>query len=524
MNAATAPQSVQHSKVDSCQSINCRLLLSGLRLNDSINLCLRILEIIMVANLEASLISLPSELILHIAKFLRRQRDISRLSRTHRRLHILLTDLLLEVNITRGRSSALLWAARNNHYRLARRLVKLGSEVQNPDKTLYWGTPLDYAVLQKNQEICNLLLNAGADPTRLLMGSSPLEVALIIKDEKIAQAMIDRMGSVDAIITQDGKTALHIACKMRLSNTVKYLLKAGADVNFVGKTRDQESPLRTLFYQERLDDNALGLLKYILDSGAQLDASTHSLAIRHGDARVRYLFSGRTCIVSDEDIGKPRVEEESTDETEEASTLIHFFRNLSRREAKVELDVGITDDSHFPLLNDHCHQLPEVNDVWKDPNIERVLANLAFHEDEIEAPSQEQAPVVDVEPFPELPGIRKHANADVDQFWAQFKQTKESEYHAYEVGKCDSRAVTSIQPCATSPKVFTTDPFPRLSSHPKHAKNASPAVWASFRKRGGLSESRDAPLAMAGLGAVLTPGKEIKRGPGKKKQWNKLQL
>ncbi|KAF2790560.1 hypothetical protein K505DRAFT_195796, partial [Melanomma pulvis-pyrius CBS 109.77] len=61
-----------------------------------------------------------------IADFADSEGDISRLSRTNRRLQAILSDYLLQHNIKYKESSALIWAAKKNFHNMARNLVRFG--------------------------------------------------------------------------------------------------------------------------------------------------------------------------------------------------------------------------------------------------------------------------------------------------------------------------------------------------------------------------------------------------------------
>ncbi|KAF2473624.1 ankyrin [Lindgomyces ingoldianus] len=275
-------------------------------------------------SMTANLVNLPTELLLDIADILQDQRSISRLSRTSRRLHHILTDYLLKYNILEKGNTAILWAAQNGFVELARRLVALGANVNTYHLWDRWNTPLFLATKQANFSMTMLLLDAGASltlypnwyrntpvMTKFLLNagaSSPLYsrwhwnvlvMALFHNCEGVARTLLSRLDSFDELVDHQGRTALHFACIYKCPNVVRYLLQAGSDVNkkanFISAT---PTPLQSLLKvgvhgrDERGPDNkTFQILMILLEYGAKVDDTACDLGARNTDPRVRLLLS-----------------------------------------------------------------------------------------------------------------------------------------------------------------------------------------------------------------------------------------
>lgn len=78
---------------------------------------------------QTTFLDLPNELVLEVANHVDSQAQLSRMSRTSRRLHQILTSELLRLNIRDDGSSAALWAFRNNHVEMLSRLHSYGANL-----------------------------------------------------------------------------------------------------------------------------------------------------------------------------------------------------------------------------------------------------------------------------------------------------------------------------------------------------------------------------------------------------------
>ena len=111
-------------------------------------------------------------------------------------------------------------------------LIKYGADVNAVNKS--GKTPLLLSCFYGQQDSVKLLLGAGADPTISdEQGFSCLHAAVDGRCNKaMLQTLIDHGAHTDAK-RQDGTTALLAACRTGQSESVMFLLEAGADVNIV---------------------------------------------------------------------------------------------------------------------------------------------------------------------------------------------------------------------------------------------------------------------------------------------------
>ncbi|KAJ3476421.1 hypothetical protein NLG97_g9133 [Lecanicillium saksenae] len=131
------------------------------------------------------LIKLPSEILLEIAACLCDSGDISRLSRSNKRLYELLDDFLYKYDSIlrhtadysdgqadrQGESDALAWAAWNANFTVTRKAIKAGAdcnaEVESYHDALqesdisWWPTPMNFAILSGNTEMASRIIEHG---------------------------------------------------------------------------------------------------------------------------------------------------------------------------------------------------------------------------------------------------------------------------------------------------------------------------------------------------------------------------
>ncbi|KAM4735590.1 B-cell lymphoma 3 protein homolog [Anableps anableps] len=93
-------------------------------------------------------------------------------------------------------------------------------------------TPLHLAVLQGQQDLAKMLLDAGADINAMDIksGQSPLMHAVEINNADMVHFLIENGCDVNSQ-SYSGNTALHIACGRGQVETVRLLLKSGADTS-----------------------------------------------------------------------------------------------------------------------------------------------------------------------------------------------------------------------------------------------------------------------------------------------------
>lgn len=112
---------------------------------------------------------------------------------------------------------------------ILRLLLERGADV-DAKAANYWGeTPLFSAVRGSYAEAVKLLLDHGADATRINhLGESLLHLNAGTWDEKVTQMLVDAGAPLESKDRQ-GRTALHLAAHNNKLEVVKTLLQAGAD-------------------------------------------------------------------------------------------------------------------------------------------------------------------------------------------------------------------------------------------------------------------------------------------------------
>lgn len=255
------------------------------------------------------LLDLASELILSIANFADSEHDISRLSRTSKRLQAVLSNYLLQHNIKFEESSALIWAAKKNRHNLARNLLQFGADINT---IVRMESPLYAASAAGNIEMVKIFLDAGADVekrTPYYNEAKPLTVAMEEEHLAVCHLLITRSteinGPARSTISQPSDTALHVAALGCLSTVVRHLLERGAEVNPEGIGHRQLFPLQCALGKnsQAHPDRILQCVLLLLEYGADIDVtggilghfwpSSRSLGQEHADPRIRALFSRR---------------------------------------------------------------------------------------------------------------------------------------------------------------------------------------------------------------------------------------
>jgi len=206
-----------------------------------------------------ALLALPNELVTQVAQFLPTEADLSRFSRTCRRLQAPVGVVLYRRN--RESNTALTWAARKNIPTIFQHAVNAGTRISESKapllfdaalrghvrvlKTLLsmyklesfvWdcmaSTPLIVAIQNGHTDVVRVLLEHGADPllpSRFDRGETPLHtVARYPREVDIAAMLVNASSDIAPRQRPDG-TPLHLAARSGHVRMVEMLLDRGAD-------------------------------------------------------------------------------------------------------------------------------------------------------------------------------------------------------------------------------------------------------------------------------------------------------
>ncbi|MDR3179395.1 MAG: ankyrin repeat domain-containing protein [Holosporaceae bacterium] len=182
---------------------------------------------------------------------------------------------------------ALLSASAQNNIKEVEALLKAGADVNASNKSF---TPLHYAASNGLENIVEILLEAGADATRVTYeGGAPIHyipkgrcrnIQIMIGDrlgyqlyEAVGEGDLKRMevliraGANVNWLGRNYRTPLHYAVREGNIEAVKILLKNGANV--VVNTPDKDNAKTPLHYAAQ--EGYIDILKILLEYGAQVD-------------------------------------------------------------------------------------------------------------------------------------------------------------------------------------------------------------------------------------------------------------
>lgn len=141
-----------------------------------------------------SLLILPNELLIHVAKLSTDQSQAYAMALSCRRLYYLLRKYMLQYNVRYRLGSALIWAARRDRRNLVRRLLRLGAKPNTRGIPQEPGTPLHYASAVGHLGMVELLLKERGDVDASgAKGFKPLLWALLSDHEDIAVFLFSKM-------------------------------------------------------------------------------------------------------------------------------------------------------------------------------------------------------------------------------------------------------------------------------------------------------------------------------------------
>ena len=138
----------------------------------------------------------------------------------------ILTELLsygMEVDIENDLGeSPLIVISAMGHTAMAKTLLKFGA---NPNLQGYNGTPLSYAISQKQHLMLQLLLDSGANPHHAIHNNlTPLMVAVDNLNFKATKILLSASVDINQLTTREGHSALSYAVKRNSYGMTKVLL------------------------------------------------------------------------------------------------------------------------------------------------------------------------------------------------------------------------------------------------------------------------------------------------------------
>jgi hypothetical protein len=259
---------------------------------------------------------LPKKLLLRVTQHLK-QRDRCRLAQASQKLHPAVMDLVIRHNIRRNGSSILNHAAKNNLEHLARKLIRLGGNVDTVHdisispipRVLMWHyvegyllmRPLMSAALHGHERIVSLLLLAGAGQ-HVYGITAPLTLAMLQRNKRLCEILLPKLP------IEDMPAILKLASYDQYVKPVRWLLEAGESSASIRQARTvalyhilNEAASTSDFLMNEVREEGCRivalLLKYEADSlhceeenKFKRPLTARQLASRHPDPRVRKLI------------------------------------------------------------------------------------------------------------------------------------------------------------------------------------------------------------------------------------------
>lgn len=226
-----------------------------------------------------SLLSLPLEIIVHIAGYIDESIDFLALVSLNRCTYNLFISDLYKRDVANTDGWALGWYADNGMAKGVRAMLAAGAKV---DVVHGCTTPLLLAIAENHTHIVKLLLENGASPN-ISADDRPFEVAIYqTKGDyfEILQLLLDYGANINFSSEGEGgyrESPLHIAARDCDIKLLKFLLDRGANVQF--GTLPHEDALSVLHhvadaleYPDRIDKSQLGdVVRLLVDAGIDVN-------------------------------------------------------------------------------------------------------------------------------------------------------------------------------------------------------------------------------------------------------------
>lgn len=136
--------------------------------------------------------------------------------------------------------SPLYITSKNGHKNICEKLINAGADPNSFQNELCNSTPLIAACRHGHKEVCQLLISRGAKVNRAKANNffTALHVAVDKREKEIVELLLDN-GADISLLVKDGMNALHLACRSNELDICKMLLSRGIDATkkcIIGRT------------------------------------------------------------------------------------------------------------------------------------------------------------------------------------------------------------------------------------------------------------------------------------------------
>ncbi|GIC89769.1 ankyrin repeat domain-containing protein [Aspergillus udagawae] len=227
----------------------------------------------------AQLDQLPIEVLLFIAEYLPGQRDINALTQVNRNLYHHLHFFLCRYNVKHHQGSALIWAAKKGHIRLATKLLNAGANIahfESPAETNHDRntrlSEIENPLLLAAQGGRIAILKSMLSETRPGQACSPAQLRTVLhwairaRDSELVELMIHQKAPLDpAGEEREALSALGVAVVSRDESIIPRLLNAGA------RPGQNEEPCPIA---RAIETDQPQVVKLLLEHGIRLNSDT----------------------------------------------------------------------------------------------------------------------------------------------------------------------------------------------------------------------------------------------------------